>query len=175
MKKSRGAVTGGLAAVALLVGCGGASQTPDSGTSCPIKADGPWAVYPNPYGDGGANPAANVTGSVTSCPTDGGSTVKLAVANLTASRPFGAHVHVALCDGGAGGHYRNDPDGGPIASNEVWLDFTSDSSGNGTATADVAWPFRPGGAKAVVIHDRTTEATTGVAGPKLVCIEVPFP
>ena len=83
-------------------------------------------------------------------------------------------MHVASCAAGqAGGHYRNDLDAGASASNELWLDFTSSATGDGNADVTGAFLVRPGQAKAVVIHDHTTDSA-GVAGAKLLCVDVPF-
>ena len=66
------------------VACGGTTNPP--GENCPIKVTGPWVPFANPYADGGPNPAANIAGSVSGCPVDGGITVKLAVSGLPATR-----------------------------------------------------------------------------------------
>jgi Cu-Zn family superoxide dismutase len=92
----------------------------------------------------------------------------------SANRPYGAHVHVAKCNQmQAGGHYRNDPDAGASATNELWLDFTTNAAGMGTADHTAGWLVRPGAANAVVIHANSTDAM-GVAGSKLVCVDVNF-
>ncbi len=186
-----------MASVALAVSlsaCGEKSEPTDAGTkndagsafdagtaaTCnTIATTGPWAVFPS--ADGGANTVVqSATGSLKSCTENGKTRVVLAVnligadGGVSAGRAYGAHVHVANCSAGqAGGHYRNDPDAGASSSNEVWLDFTTSATGDGAADSTTAFLVRPGQAKAVVIHDHTTDSA-GVAGTKLVCVDVPF-
>ena len=138
-----------------------------------VMASGPWQPFLNPYGDGGLNPALGVSGLVAACEVGGQTRVNLSVSHLPAGRPFGAHVHTLPCDAGAGGHYKNDPDGGTSAQNEVWLDFTTGSDGEGQAVAQQSWKVTPGAAHSVVIHDHGT-SDAGTAGPKLTCVDVPF-
>jgi Cu-Zn family superoxide dismutase len=145
---------------------------------------GSWTVFPNPYADGGANPAMGIMGSAQAVHAgSAGMKVTLTVSGLTASRGFGSHLHKLSCDSmTAGGHFQhmpappdasvNDPAyGNP--SNEVWLDFTTDDAGAAMASATVDWIPGDGGANAIVVHDRLT-ADGGVAGPKLACLPIPF-
>lgn len=153
---------------------GGGSAGGGAGDCNTINATGPWTVYPDPYLDGGANPAAGVSGGVKSCTMGAGTRVILAVSGLTASRAYGAHVHVAACDAGQGGaHYRNDAAAGATPQNEIWLDFTSSATGDGANDVTATWAVRAGQAKSVIIHSRTTD-DAGTAGPKLSCVDVPF-
>jgi Cu-Zn family superoxide dismutase len=46
----------------------------------------------------------------------------------------------------------------------VWLDFTTDASGNATATADEAWAPTGAQPRALVIHAEKTKTAAGVAG-----------
>ncbi len=46
--------------------------------------------------------------------------------------------------------------------------------GKGRTEAVVPFEIPPGGAIAVVIHALPTHPTTGVAGPRLACLPVPF-
>ncbi|HVZ33572.1 MAG TPA: hypothetical protein VG963_14170, partial [Polyangiaceae bacterium] len=135
-------------------------------------------------GDGGTNPAAGIQGSAHATRTaSGGLQVVLTVSGLPASRAFGAHVHKLSCDDMmAGGHYENDP-APPDAStsdptyanpaNEVWLDFTTDSTGAATAETTETWIPRAGQAKAIVVHDHHT-GDGGAAGQKLACLNIAF-
>jgi hypothetical protein len=155
------------------------SSCGSSSTCSTISTSGPWTIFPS--ADGGANTVVGAaTGSVKSCTENGKSRVTLDVTltsvdgGVSASRAYGAHVHVASCaTGQGGGHYRNNPDAGASTSNEIWLDFTTSAAGVGAADTSAQWLIRPGEAKAVILHDHTTDAT-GAAGPKLVCIDVPF-
>ncbi|MFI6682067.1 superoxide dismutase family protein [Streptomyces sp. NPDC050485] len=104
-----------------------------------------------------------------------GTTVKLRVRGLVPGHAYGVHVHRAQCGskpGDAGDHYRHRPATAvtaPDAANEVWLDFTPDAHGDGTAVAHHAWGFRPGEANSVVIHGEP-----GGKGDRLACFTVPF-
>ncbi len=159
------------AGVALL----GATAIVSAGGATVVRARGPLVVFANPYSDNTANPVEGGSARVHSVTTPNGKTiVTLHVSGLEPNRSFGSHVHVAACEtGAAGGHYRNDIACPATPENEVWLDFTTNGSGNGHAKAVVDWPFRANGANAVVVHDRETDGA-GAAGPKLGCINVDF-
>ena len=114
--------------------------------------------------------------------------VNLEVSGLQANRPYGAHVHVKPCGAtgdAAGPHYQNTKD--PVTpsvdpkyanpKNEVWLDLTTDGSGNGSAHSVVDWRVRPGQAGSIVIHKEHTQTHAGhagTAGARLACVDVPF-
>ena len=139
-----------------------------------------FTVFADPYGNGAANPAAEVSGRVHAVELpDHKTIVTLDVTGLPAGREFGAHVHKLVCsDTKAGGHYQNVSGGASDpafanAQNEIWLDFTTNAAGHGRAQAVVDWSIRPDGANAVVIHDHHT-SDIGAAGPKLACINVDF-
>jgi Cu-Zn family superoxide dismutase len=166
-------------------GSGGGGEG-DAGETKITSSTGDWNVYRDPYGDGGASPISEtIKGSAEAFALAGGKMrVKLTVSGLPANRPFGSHIHKLACSDAskAGGHYQNMPfpDGGTATDpayannmNEVWLDFTTDATGAGSAEATVNWVPRAGEAKAVMIHDMPT-ATGGVAGAKLACIEMAF-
>jgi hypothetical protein len=135
----------------------------------------PWTVFADPFGNGTPNPTEGVRGFVHHNTTgDGRTHVVLQVRGLPPDRGFGSHVHMLPCNNNkAGGHYRNDPAGPADPVNEIWLDFTTNAAGNGSAQAFNDFLIRPNGAHAVIIHDHTTE-TGGVAGPKLACLDVNF-
>jgi Cu-Zn family superoxide dismutase len=150
------------------------------------NSSGQWVVYPDPYGDGGAtNPiSATIMGTAEAFALPGGGMrLTLSVTGLPPNRPFGSHLHRLACDNNkAGGHYQNSPfpDGGSAtdpthanSTNEAWLDFTTNTSGAGSAEATVNWRPRAGEANAVIIHDMRT-ADGGVAGAKLACTNIPF-
>ncbi|MCC5580282.1 superoxide dismutase family protein [Microtetraspora sp. AC03309] len=117
-------------------------------------------------------------------PSNGKTTVRLAVHGLLPNRKYGAHVHVNPCGAtgsAAGGHFQHEPSADPSAANpanEIWLDFTTDRRGNGSAYAVQNWQFdsrRPG---SVVIHEQHTShgdpPPPGSAGARLACLTVPF-
>jgi Cu-Zn family superoxide dismutase len=191
-----------LAIVGMAAGCGGDDSSPtgaggaggsggsggsgggDSGEPKIGTSKGDWNVYPDPYGDGGASPVSStMKGSVEAFSTGSNQmTVKLTVSGLPAARPFGSHLHKLACaDNKAGAHYQHHPapDGGASdpayanSKNEVWLDFTTDAMGAGSAEAKVDWTPRAGEAKSVVIHDQPTK-NDGTAGAKLACIDMEF-
>jgi Cu-Zn family superoxide dismutase len=139
-----------------------------------VTARGPLTVYADPYGDGTPNPADGGSATVLSFTTAGVKTiVTLRVRGLAPDREFGAHAHVLGCtDTQGGGHYQNVP-GTANDANEIWLDFTTNSSGTGVAHTQVDWAFRADGANSVVIHDHATDPA-GTAGPKLACLDVQF-
>jgi Cu-Zn family superoxide dismutase len=118
----------------------------------------------------------------------GSMVVTLHVTGLLPDRDYGAHAHTNACGNtgaAAGPHYQavvapadhaTDPNYANPA-NEVWLDLTTDSEGNGSAQALQGWQFRPGGAGSVILHVRHTSTepgTAGTAGARLACFTVPF-
>ncbi|WP_017585877.1 superoxide dismutase family protein [Nocardiopsis ganjiahuensis] len=123
----------------------------------------------------------------------GGSTfVQFTGTDLEADRDFGAHVHTQPCGDepdDAGPHYQDEVDpeaaeGEPSTDpeyanpeNEVWLDMTTDDSGNAYVTSTVEWEFREGEAHSLVLHDEHTathEGHAGTAGDRLACVTVEF-
>lgn len=157
--------------------------TPAQAAAERVRAEGPWVSY------NATLVPADATARVQEVRTASGSTVvTLQVRGLRANREYGAHAHVNACGatgGAAGPHYQdviaptelpNDP-AYANPDNEVWLDFTTDDEGNGSAQALVRWQFRSGGANSVVMHDHATATdpgTAGTAGPRLACFTVPF-
>jgi len=121
---------------------------------------------------------ADITTQVHSWAAGGGTDLRLMVRGLPANRSFGAHVHVAPCGVdplASGGHYQHGTDTTvPLASREVWLDFTTDEHGKGVGTTHIPWLIASGTAGSVVIHANPTNTTTGAAGARLVCTTVPF-
>src|SRR4051812_40872345 len=80
----------------------------------------------------------------------GSSIVVLHVKGLAPNTAYGAHAHANACGltgSAAGPHYQHvvdphQPSTDPAyanAQNEIWLDFETDSEGNGTGTAKVDW------------------------------------
>ncbi|MFY7065153.1 superoxide dismutase family protein [Nocardiopsis changdeensis] len=123
---------------------------------------------------------------------EGTTFVQFTGTGLEADRDFGAHVHTRPCGEkpeDAGPHYQNEQDPAADAEtpstdpayanpeNEIWLDFTTDSAGAGTASATVPWEFREGEANSLVLHERhtaTEHGEAGTAGDRLACVSVAF-
>lgn len=113
----------------------------------------------------------------------------LRVSGLAPNTEYGAHAHVNPCGAtgaAAGPHFQNvidpvSPSTNPTyanPANEIWLDLTTDAAGEGHAKSKVNWQFsstrRP---QSVIIHaehTRTGPTDSGVAGPRLACLTVPF-
>ncbi|QHE72745.1 superoxide dismutase family protein [Rhodococcus sp. WAY2] len=120
---------------------------------------------------------------------DGRTTVTLDATGLAPNRDFGVHVHTQPCGpapSDSGPHYQNDVD--PAATpqspssdpayanpqNEIWLDITTDESGNAQATTTVDWEVRDNEAHSVVLHAQRTmtgPGQAGMAGDRLACID----
>jgi superoxide dismutase, Cu-Zn family len=117
---------------------------------------------------------------------DGGTKVKLKIEGLKPDTAFGSHVHVAACGESpddAGPHYQDKADPQKPSTdpkyanrqNEVWLDFTTDSKGEGEAESTVGWQLRDGEGQSVVIHampTKTEPGKAGTAGDRLACINI---
>jgi Cu-Zn family superoxide dismutase len=117
---------------------------------------------------------------------DGESTFTLALSGAQADRKFGAHLHTGSCSSDpddAGPHYQHELD--PVQpstdpayanpENEVWLDLTTDSTGNGESEATVQWVPRDDEARSVVIHAKHTmtgPGQAGLAGDRLACVNL---
>ena len=133
---------------------------------------GPDHTYgtPNPFAGARASVHVVANGS-------GGSTVTLQVKDVAADagRTFGAHVHRAACGQdplAAGGHYQHAGAVGDLEDREVWLDVTVNGGGNGTSVAHRPWSIDESTLRSVVIHALPTNATDGMAGPRLACIDL---
>lgn len=117
-----------------------------------------------------------------------GSTVVLSTRGLVPKRQYGAHVHVKACGAApadSGPHFQDvkdpvQPSVDPAYANprnEVWLDFTTDATGNGFALAHVPWAFGDRPAESVVVHETHTHTDpghAGTAGARLACINADF-
>jgi superoxide dismutase, Cu-Zn family len=120
---------------------------------------------------------------------EGTTTVMLAVRSLEPQRQYGAHVHREACgerpeDAGPHFQYSVDPVQPSVdptyanPQNEIWLDFTTDGTGAGSAESTVAWAFpadrRP---RSVVVHAMPTSTgpgEAGTAGGRAACVTVDF-
>lgn len=131
---------------------------------------------------------AGATARVAVARSASGVTVRLAVTGLIPMRAYGAHLHTKPCTAmpdAAGPHYQHDADPTMPSvdpsyanpENEVWLDFTADSTGSAAATSAKPWTFdekRP--PRSLILHDqvtRTKKGVAGTAGPRVACLTLP--
>ncbi|MCP2349129.1 superoxide dismutase family protein [Nonomuraea roseoviolacea] len=136
-----------------------------------FTADGKRAVvYARKLAPEGARASITVESS------SGQTLSSLVVEGLLPNRPYGAHLHTKPCGpkaDDAGPHYQHEK-GEVSAANEVWLDFTTDASGAGRATARNPWTFSPGRRPhSLVIHAKPTTAAgpkAGEAGERVACL-----
>ncbi|WP_338696105.1 superoxide dismutase family protein [Streptomyces sp. Q6] len=168
-------VTGALAAAVFAAGGGGAGAAADCyWMRAEARFAPPTAFVPSPaitYDMDLVPAAASI--AVAQRGDDSGMTVELSVEGLAPGHAYGAHVHQKPCGAdpqAAGGHYQHvvDPQRAD-AGNEVWLDFTTTTAGDGRAAVRKAWGLRAGEAGSVVIHDMP-----GGAGERVACFSVPF-
>jgi superoxide dismutase, Cu-Zn family len=188
-------VVGVVGAVAS-AGCGAA--TPPASTPPPVVSAGSGASVDATFAEqlgGGAVTydqklvPAGATAKVTSSSSGGATTVALTVSGLVPNRMYGAHAHANACGAkgdDAGPHFqlKQDPVKPSVdpayanATNEIWLDFTSDASGAATAKATVPWEFPADRrAKSVIVHampTMTAAGKAGTAGARAACIDVAF-
>jgi len=157
--------------IGALVGAGVLVAVPAIALADNVLVDhgrGPTVVHDAAY--------SGVTTQVHSWARNGGTDLRLMVRGLPANRSFGAHVHVTPCGSdplASGGHYQHGTTG-TLAEREVWLDFTTNADGEGVGTTHIPWLITAGTAGSVVIHANPTNPTTGAAGARLVCTNVPF-
>ncbi|AGZ40484.1 superoxide dismutase family protein [Actinoplanes friuliensis] len=132
---------------------------------------------------------AGATAQVVIGRTAKGTSVRLAVTGMVPRRTYGAHLHRRTCTSvpdDAGPHYQHSSDPKAAASppsvdpsyanprNEVWLDFTADGQGAGSATAAQAWSFdeiEP--PRSLIVHalrTRTEVGKAGTAGARVACL-----
>ncbi len=148
------------------------------------RAAGPLIRYSSAVPEG-------ATARVQSVETGDGRTITtLHVFGLAPNTEYGAHAHVNPCSPtsglAAGPHFQHvvdpvQPSTNPAyanPANEIWLDLTTNGSGQGHAKSVVNWTFpadrRP---KSVIIHvehTHTGPGDSGVAGARLACLTVPF-
>jgi Cu-Zn family superoxide dismutase len=142
---------------------------------------GAWTVFPQT--GGAANPAQNIMGSAKAVKVGTDKMrVEMTLTGLPVSTTFGSHIHKLDCATmTAGGHYQHMPSGDAAATdpafgnatNEVWLDFMTDTTGKATVSKESTFIPRAGEAKAIVVHAMAT-MPGGVAGAKLACLAMPF-
>jgi Cu-Zn family superoxide dismutase len=128
--------------------------------------------------------------AITTVATGSGQVVELRLTGLNPNRTYGAHVHTQRCgasgsDAGPHYQYQADPAATPAKPstdpgyanprNEVWLDFTTNAEGVGTATASHEWLLDPNHARSLVIHSQPTKTgpgEAGTAGDRLACVNL---
>jgi superoxide dismutase, Cu-Zn family len=184
----------GVLGVLLLAGCGGTSNAVKPANSASSvhgvqvselfqRGTGVAITYDEGLVPAGARVA------VDSRSGEGTTTVMLAVRNLAPHRMYGAHVHSAPCGERsevAGPHFQYSVD--PVQpsvdptyanpQNEIWLDFTTDQLGAGSAESTVAWAFpanrRPGSVVVHAVRTSTEPGQAGTAGERVACVSVNF-
>ena len=184
----------GVLGVLLLAGCAGTTDgvEPAASTSSVHSVQvsetfqtgtGPAITYDEELVPAGAR------GAVQSRSGEGTTTVMLAFRSLAPQRFYGAHVHSRRCgerSEDAGPHFQYSPD--PVQpsidptfanpQNEIWLDFTTDATGAGSAESTVAWTFpndrRPGSVIVHAMQTSTEPGKAGTAGDRVACISVDF-
>jgi Cu-Zn family superoxide dismutase len=131
---------------------------------------------------------AGAGAEVTLTSRDGRTNVSLKATGYLPNRTYGAHLHVKPCGTdpqAAGSRFQHNVDPAATESqsvdpaysnpqNEVWLDFTTDASGNASVTAEQPWALtadrQP---RSLVVHaEKThTEASKRVtAGVRVSCL-----
>ncbi len=165
---------------AALTSCGSPGEA--SGTLAPpAEADDAYT-----YDTTAAPPGAEL--AVETPEVDSGMQIELTASGLQPNRAYGAHAHVRECgDTGdaAGPHFQNEQD--PVSpsvdpkyanvNNEIWLDFTTDEQGSGSAIAQVPFEFGDRAPASVVLHEETTATfpgSAGEAGARIACLNVEF-
>lgn len=130
-----------------------------------FASDGPAYTY---------SPAALVpvgaTATVKVVETAAGTTVAASqVRGFAASESYAVHAHKGACGSSpsaSGGHYQDVVGGAVDDENELWLGFTTNPAGNGSAQSGVDWEFRPGDALSGTFHH---------GGPtRVACLPVAF-
>ncbi|MEU4691352.1 superoxide dismutase family protein [Actinoplanes sp. NPDC023714] len=193
-----------IAAPLLLGACSSAQATGRTVTPAPTTATTPAGLVPGAVTAGtfrewreGATAVtydtaavpAGATAEVAVAEAAGGVTVTVELRGLVPGRAYGAHLHNNPCTAdpaAAGPHYQNrvDPAAGPgkpsvdpayaNPENEVWLDFTADAAGRGSARSVQGWRFsteRP--PWSFVLHAENTHTghgEAGTAGARLACL-----
>jgi len=169
------------------VGCGGEDDAgEETGEMLASSQQAPLFRYVDPYAPamaGMPNPIGDAARAAAEAYDVGGKLrIDLVVEGFPADRTFGSHLHRLPCDdpNKAGGHYQNMPfpaDGMATdptyanATNEAWLDFTTDAAGAGETVLTVNWIPRAGEAKAIIIHNQAS-GVGGVSGAKLACLPI---
>ena len=131
---------------------------------------------------------AGATAGLTITDLPYGTEVRMTATGLVPHRAYGAHLHTMPCTAipdAAGPHYQNhqdptQPSVNPVYANpknEIWLDFTADATGAGTAVSTHGWDFDPTRPpRALILHAEQTHTTAGEAGKageRAACLTLP--
>jgi len=168
------------------LGCGDDEEGGAQGVMLASSQDSPIYRYVNPYPAPMAdtpNPIGTTAAAAAEAFNDDGHLrIELTVVGFPPTRKFGSHLHRLDCQDPmkAGTHYQNMPfpAGGSAtdptyanATNEAWLDFTTNAAGEGETILTVDWIPRSGEAKAIIFHDMPS-GVGGASGPKLACLPI---
>lgn len=172
-----------LAVVSAVSALGLLAASPALASADRVRAEGPLVAY-------SAAVPAGAHARVQAVYNAAGSTVvTLQVRGLQPNTEYGAHAHRNACGAtgaAAGPHFQHvvdpvQPSTDPAYANprnEIWLDFTTDAEGNGSAQALVRWQFSADRrAGSVIIHEHGTShdpGSAGTAGARLACLTVGF-
>ncbi len=85
------------------------------------------------------------------------SKAEVSAMGLTPSATYPAHVHVADCASGGGGHYLQDTAGADVAENGLWPATSVDAFGHGGGWASNAFAVRFDQAQSIVLHEPTSK------------------
>jgi superoxide dismutase, Cu-Zn family len=159
---------------------GGESSGPGADELLPGEAAGPSEVASGtflPFRPGATAitydpkvvpPGARVRLAITKTPS-AGLVVRLTAAGLVPRRPYVVDLHTQPCTAtpaSAGPQYQHSQDPSSTnPNNEVWLDFTADPDGAGTAVSQEKWTFAAETPpRSLVIGEELTRTGNGVAG-----------
>lgn len=180
-------VAAGVALLAVLASCGSAERSaPSPVTRTGVLAEPGGGNEAVTYDPTAAPPGARL--SVLAVETGDRTTVLLVASGLNPNRTYGSHAHVNACGvtgEAAGSHFQHEVD--PVQpsvdpafanpDNEIWLDFTTDATGAGSASTTVPFGFDDRAPASVVLHEKGTatgEGEAGKAGSRLACLTVAF-
>ncbi len=178
MKNSRPlAVVSAAAALSLL------ASSPALADAQRVRAEGPLIAYSSAVPAGASARVQAIANGA------GNTVITLHVRGLKPNTEYGSHAHRNACGAtgaAAGPHFQHvvdpvQPSTDPAYANprnEIWLDFTTDEQGNGSAQTMVRWQFTPERrAGSVILHEHGTSAdpgSAGTAGARLACLTVGF-
>lgn len=114
--------------------------------------------------DAGAAAGYDLHGSVKMTVGPAGTHVTVTVVGLDPAKSYGSHLHDGTCASGGGGHYQDDPDGGVVPPNELWLSSgtgrlepnrggVAHGAGSAPWAARVSAPGPATNAQSVVVHE----------------------